>query len=29
MDEGIVEISNEEDVRKSNKTDYAKIAGAR
>lgn len=28
MDEGIVEISNEEDVRKSNKTDYAKVASA-
>ena len=28
MDEGIVEISNEEDIRKSNKTDYAKVASA-
>ena len=28
MDEGIVEISDEEDLRKQNKTDYAKVANA-
>lgn len=28
MDEGIVEISNDEDIRTNNKTDYAKIASA-
>ena len=28
MDEGIIEISDEEDIRKSNKTDYAKVASA-